>query len=171
MKGCAGRACDLARDKIAGGAFVKRACRRPPTGRAAMSATCALEGQQVTKSVIAAAPMLPYRGGISACACRVTRSNVCIQRACPALEDEKSNRCGRDSGSATSPHCEGMSPHCEGNTFDVRLPPNSGFCAAQLTGDHGRFAPSRQSFQLPQICRSPALPLASLLILLLSADH
>jgi hypothetical protein len=65
MKGRAGRACDLARDKFAGGAFVKRACRRPPTGRATMTATCVLEGQQVTKSVIATAPMPPYRGGIA----------------------------------------------------------------------------------------------------------
>jgi hypothetical protein len=76
MKRRAGRACDLARDKIAGGAFVKRACRRPPTGRTAMSAACVLEGQQVTKSVIATTPMLPYRGSISACVCRVIRRRM-----------------------------------------------------------------------------------------------
>jgi hypothetical protein len=65
MRRRAARACDLARDKLAGVAFVKRACRRPPTGTVSMSGTCVLEGQQVTKSVIATAPMTmpPYGGG------------------------------------------------------------------------------------------------------------
>ena len=95
------------------------------------------------------------------------QSNISIRRERLALEDRESNRCDEVLGAAE----RRTSPHREGNPLDVRFPPDSGLGAAQLTSYDGRFTPSRQSLQLPQICRSPALPLASLLIVLLSADH
>jgi hypothetical protein len=73
MRRRAACACDLARDKLADVAFVKRACRRSPTGTVSMTGKCVSEGQQVTKSVIATAPMTmpPYGGGQRACLRRV----------------------------------------------------------------------------------------------------
>jgi hypothetical protein len=64
------------------------------------------------------------------------------------------------------------SSHREGDPFDVRFPADGGLRATQLTRYHGCLAPARQSFQLPQVGRRPALPLASLLLtLLFSTDH
>jgi uncharacterized protein (DUF1697 family) len=50
--------CDLARDKIAGVAFVKRDCRRPPTGAASMRGRVVAQSQRVTKSVTAKPPTI-----------------------------------------------------------------------------------------------------------------
>jgi hypothetical protein len=121
MKRRAGRACDLARDKIAGVAFVKRGCRRLPTGTCRLRVTCALEGHQVTKSVIAMRqrlrPWQHYRARISACALQIDApSNVSIRRERLALEGEESNRRDDVSGSANVTSLRGRSLRCAPST-------------------------------------------------------